>query len=1195
MQQLNLWTNRDDHGLIVHRASRTERLAERLAQDIERSRPLNPLQPQLVIVAHPGLRRWLLGEFARRRPVRDGNGIAANFDMILPWQWLERTARAVLGDAELIGGAYRRELLRWHVFAALPKIDDAQVTAYLGGSAGERRRFQLAERLSGVFEQYLIYRPEWILEWERGARPQDWQADLWRRVSTAIGQPHRAQRRERLLQALVRSADGETAPLHVFGVNHLPPDVLFALRAVAKHRCVHVYFPDPCREHWVYFRSRRAQIRLSADPQSQYFEVGHPLLAALGRMAQDFCVALEDEDESTERDELDEHEPLAQFESLLASVQSSVRCAQPELIGAAIRTQMAELPPSGDATRTAAAATLKERLHAMRDDASLRVHACHTRLRELEVLRDALLGMLADDDTLTHGDIVVMAPDISAYAASLPAVFGEAARHESDRGHIPWHLADVTLARSHPLISAFLRMLDLRESRFTVSEVMDFLDVPALARRFGIDAPARAQIEHALRRARVAWGLDATMKAQAGGAAVAANSWQFGFDRLYAGYVLGDDGFDDSRVGDDAGANVLGGILPAPGVSGAVAEALGRMDDLLETLRETRDGLMQPRPMAAWSNWLRRRIDALFRDAVRDDAEAAALGGLLRVVTALQDQADAAGRDTLLPWSVVHDVVRTAIDTVSERQPFLYGGVTFCGMVPQRSIPFRVVCLLGMNEGEFPRAVGDAGINRMLEKPRRGDRDTRNEDRYLFLEALMSARKQLHISYIGTDVRSAKPRNPATPLAELLQLLDEQHALAGSDERQWPRPWLVRHPPQPFDSRYYQYENECDGDESVRHDPRLFSFTSVFAAAPAQATQSEPTFVAFDDVRAVVIPEAKAVTLAVLKRFWRDPAKAVLHDSVGVSMAAFADDALPDREPLDADIDRRERVELRLMLHAIESGEEIPAEPPPWLALSGMLASGAAGQLAYARARECANAATRTLRPLLGEHPRRAAQAVEPYLGDDQRLSGKVDLVYRGGDDALRLLGARLTRGADFGDLVPFYIDWAALRLDNEDAGVFAHFVENAEKSTFKSNSKSASMATLQIGVPPLLEAITAQSPMQLRQGLRRLIAAHQAAIAQPMLFPSKTAWAWATAEPGRRDFAARTAWQGDSFGGSRGERNFGEGYARLLAGNLDFTASDSPSHAHFAAAVQLVADVLDPQRRVLRALPASSRDRAHA
>jgi exodeoxyribonuclease V gamma subunit len=336
--------------------------------------------------------------------------------------------------------------------------------------------------------------------------------------------------------------------------------------------------------------------------------------------------------------------------------------------------------------------------------------------------------------------------------------------------------------------------------------------------------------------------------------------------------------------------------------------------------------------------------------------------------------------------------------------------------------------------------------------------------------------------------------------------------------------------------------------------------------------------------------DSDAVSLAVLKRFWRDPAKAALRDSAGVSLEAFADDSLPDREPLDADIDRRERVELQLLLRAIESGGEIPGEPPRWLALSGMLASGAAGQLAYARARACAVAALATLRPLLGEHPQRVAQPIDLDLGDGCRLGGKVELVYRAGDDSLRLFGARLTRAADFSDLVPFYIEWAALNLAGV-AQVSACFVENAEKSTSRYSSRSV----LKIAPPQLLDAIVAQTPAQLELGLRRLIAARKAAIAQPLLFPSKTAWAWATAEEGKRDFAARTAWQGDSYGGGRGERNFGEGYARLLARNLDFIASESPAHAHFAAAVELVADVLDPQRRVLPPLRAAWRDPAHA
>ena len=1131
---------RNDNGLIVHRASRTERLAEELAAGLEAARPRNPLTAQTVVVAHPGLRRWLLGEFARRPGARGGHGIAANFDMILPWQWLERVAQYSLGDAALIGGAYRHELLRWQIFAALPAIDAPQIAAYLDGEDSERRRFQLAEHLAGVFTQYLIYRPDWILGWERGAHADDWQAALWQKVRSAIGLPHRAQRRDALLAALAAHGDGEHLPLHVFGVSHLPPDILAALRALAARRTVHVYFPDPCREHWVYLRDHRALLKMTDEPQALYFEVGHPLLASLGRIAQDFCLVLDDEKTIDVRDALDDAEPSSQPDSLLARVQSSIRCCQPDRVGAAFLENVEN------------GASSKPALLALRDDASLRVHACHTRLRELEVLKDALLCSLADDTTLTHRDIVVMAPDIAAYAPYLAAVFGEPARYDTDPAHIPWHLADIGLARAHPLMSAFARVLDLAESRFAVSEVLDFLDVPAVARRFGIDAEDRAALERWLRRARVAWGLDAAMKAQAGAATLEANSWKFGFDRLYAGLIVGEDGESE----------LLDGILPVAGVSGNAVEALGGLDRLLSVLRRARAGFGATRPLAAWSEWLLDLIDTLYQADAHNDAEIATLDTLRRLVAALAEQSDAAGRDTALSWSVVREAVRGALNSVAERQPFLLGGVTFCGLVPQRSIPFRVVGLLGMNEGEFPRAGGVAGLNRMLVKPRRGDRDTRSEDRYLFLEALMATRERLHMSYIGEGVRDGKPRNPASPLAELLQFLDEQHGLVDDDEL--PRPWLIWHPLQPFDARYYHH-----GDGAPQHDPRLFSYDHTYADVPASPERSAPSF--FDSASTSVSAYSKQetgneVSLATLARFWRDPAKYTLLHDLGLSLDALDDDTWPDREPLEAKPDRRERIERRLLFDALATAQaSLPDTAPDWLARSGVLAAGAVGERAYTQARDQAQAVLDGAREILGERPERAAQAIDLDLGDDLRLTGVIERVYRKADGELHLFDAKPGGIAEFRELLPFYLDWAVLRL-TLGQGVRADFVEYAEKSTLRARR------------PELLDAIRDQNPAQLRGGLLRLI---RAARSQLLLFFPKTAWAWATAQAGKRDEAARKVWESDDFNHT-GECDYAPGYAALLTRGVDLFERGSSPHAHFVTAIELVASVLDPQRRVL-------------
>jgi exodeoxyribonuclease V gamma subunit len=1155
--------NSNTGGLIVHRGSRTERLADTLAARLEAERPANPLTAQTVVVAHPGLKRWLLGRFAHRPGPHGGHGIAANIEMILPWQWFERVARRTLGDEALIGGAYRSEVLRWRLLMALPALGSPDIAAYLDGEDSARRGFQLAEYLAGLYTQYLTYRPDWILDWEQhpARHARDWQAVLWRQVQQTIGRPHRAQRSGVLLDALHSQRSRDDTPLHVFGISHLPPDVLAALQACAVHRPVHLYFPDPCREHWVYLRRQRFLLERQDDPAALYFEVGHPLLVALGRIAQDFCLTLDDCNAIEERDPLDEAEPLPGETSLLAQLQSSIRCLQPELVGESVRDAV----QSGEDVRDV--------LATLRDDASLRVHACHTRLRELEVLKNSLLRALADAPTLQHRDIVVMAPDISAYAPYLAAVFGEQAQYRSDPTHIPWHLADVGLARAHPLMSALPQALDLAESRFAVSEVMDFLDVPAVARRFGIDHGSRDALERWLQRAHVAWGLDAQMKADAGAAATDAHSWQFGLDRLYAGLIVGRDtdvpgaSIDSRPDGQTDDTPLLDGILPLEGVTGGAVEAIGQLDRLLGELRAMRQAFASTRSLAAWSQWLLERIDALFFADRRDEAENSALDALRRVAASLGSQASETGIALPLPWSVVREAVGAALDAVPERQAFLLGGVTFCGLVPQRSIPFRVVCLLGMNEGEFPRPSKDAGLNKIIQQPRRGDRDTRSEDRYLFLEAMMSARDMLHISYVGEGVRDGKPRNPAAPLAELLQFLDEQHGIA--DDAKVDRPWRVDHPLQPFDPRYY----ERDTQGRPLHDPRLFSYDAAYLATCAPS--SVPRFVPAFDLAATAGERANApdalsrdVSLASLKRYWRDPVKDALLRDYGISLQALDNTSWPDREPLETGLARIERVEHRLLFDALTAGvSELPADPPAWLSRSGVLAEGAVGAQAYRQQRALLQPMLTQARNYFADGVARAAtQAIDLDLGDGLRLTGSIDRVFHAADGGLMLFDAKPVGSAGLRDMLAAYIDWAALRLSSPEP-------LRAVLLTSTSGGKIAEST--------LLHPLVAADTDTLRAGLRRLIDLAQAAEHQPLLFFPKTALAYATSAPDQRVWRAAAAWQGSEFAGV-GERDYAPGYAALISRGVDLFDEAGASYRAFVAATQTVCEILDPSRLLL-------------
>ncbi|MBN8716731.1 MAG: exodeoxyribonuclease V subunit gamma [Stenotrophomonas sp.] len=1043
-------------GLILLRASRLEALLEPLEALLAQTRPAHPLAPQVVIAAHPGMQQWLSGALARKR----GAGrIVANLDVQLPSSWLDGLSTQLLGERAVALPHYRRGHLRWTLHALLGAparhgVCDPRVRDYLAGaaSADERalRRFQLADRLARVYSQYLVYRGDWLLAWEAGKhvfataqRPDpalraleaECLAPLWQAVAGALGE-HRA----RLVQALVaglQAEAGQRAPLHVFGLSHLPPAELSVLRAYARRAPVFLYAPDPCREYWGGLQRATGQgdwrkpdvsgwqafrddeqARFDDPDALDWREQGHPLLARWGRLGQHLFAALVDdelrEDIRHWRDAGD-----AAPGNRLERLQESIRRLQPELM-------------REDAADPAAAA-----------DASLRVHACHTRLRELEVLRDALLDAVGKEG-MRPGDIAVMAPDIQAYLPLIPAVFGEpgSARERL----LPYHLADVPVARSHRLFAVFATLLGLGASRITAPEVVDLLGVVEVRAALGLDAGDAEILVEWLRNSRVAWALDAAHKQALALPARAEHSFAWAMDRLLAGYLMADvpGGIDPPPVTLPDGT----ALLPLAGIEGPSAAALGSLDRLLCELQAWRDLAQIEQPASQWATVLRERVDALLR-IDRSDADArAALSVVHRAIAQLAAEPARNGEDPMLRLTVVRELLQDALAAAPERQRFLLGGITFCGMVPQRAIPFAIVCVLGLDEGAFPRQPSDGGIDLMARLRRLGDRDVPGDDRYLFLETVMSARKRLHLSYIGQGVRDGKHRNPAAPLAELLAELDRTCGNAPDDEKA-PRPWLARHPLQPFDARYF------DGSH-----PALFSYSSAFAGMRGAGRGRLPRLRDGDLPAPESLPEP--LPLAMLEGFFKDPAKALLKEHLQLSLDALDDDVrLAEDEPMDA-IPRIHSVARTVFLQQVlprKCGDPVwewDRQPPAWVGLGGLLPLGAAGDAAWAKEAAAVDALWSQADACgrFDARGQRGGQAVrvdvplrlpgDDGAGDDgpQRVAGLLRNVFplAGSADGLQVVFAypdpknekkhlKAPKNLNFKERVPAFLHWALLRL----------------------------------------------------------------------------------------------------------------------------------------------------------------------
>ena len=923
--------------LLVLHGNRLESLADAVLAWLANN-PLGPLEPETLLVQSNGMAEWLKMALATQ------HGICAATRVELPARFIWRAYRAVLGRTAVPAQSpLDKGPLTWRLMRQLPALSAQPVFAPVAGFLGRgdaERRLQLAQRLADLLDQYQVYRSDWLQTWAQGhdvltgsvgapglANPADdlvhptgrqatpagppvpadqrWQPALWRAVLAELDPTDQASARpvlhQRFLAAL--AAAGPTpnteheasSPAHqqpatatrwpglprrivLFGTTHIPHQTLEAIAALAPFCQVLLAVPNPCRFHWADLidgrellraQRRRQPLRdgrdLAALPLQDLHAHGHPLLAAWGRQGRDFVRQLDAFD--------DVQAARAQFDiprvdlfddgpgdTLLQQIQAGIR----------------ELQPLDQQPRPALAA----------DDRSVVFQLAHSPQREVEVLHDQLLQLLAHPpggQPLAPRDIVVMVPDITPFAPAIRAVFGQHGR--GDARHIPWGISDLRQRGQQPLLMALEALLKAPQQRFAASQLLGLLEVPALARRFGINPADLPTLAAWLDGAGIRWGLDATQRASLGLADCGdANTWAFGLQRLLLGYATGalpawsadQDAHPERQFGGFAG------IEPHDEVGGLDAALVGPLADLLALLQAWWRECQAPRAPVDWAERLRTLVADLF-DA-SDDVERALLAALDTALASWLQACALAGFNEPVDLAVAREAWLQALDQPSVSQRFKAGGVTFCTLLPLRAIPFEVVCLLGMNEGDYPRRATPADFDLMAlpGQARPGDRSRRDDDRQLLLDALLSARRVLSISWTGRSQRDNQAQPPSVLVAQL-----RDHIRAG-----WGQPLLDRltteHPLQPFSRRYFDgqglvtYAREW---RAAHVDPVSASAAAVVAATAVPSGPAAVPSPGVDQPAPITTPQPLHLTLASLADFLKNPVKAFFRQSLRVSFA----------------------------------------------------------------------------------------------------------------------------------------------------------------------------------------------------------------------------------------------------------------------------------------------------------------------
>lgn len=1021
----------------LYQSNRLENLLGLLCDNLN-AQVADPLVPEVIVVQNQGMAQWVSQQLALH------TGIAANLHFPLPgrcvWDLFDK-----LGGAPPQEDLFQAAVLKWRIFGLLPKLIDlpdfVEPAAYVAGDRDGTRLAQLSGKIADVFDQYQVYRPDMLEDWEQGRTTPNssavWQAELWRRLcadTTSV----RAGLFRRFAELLAAPSAAVVLPprLHLFGLNGLAPVYLEIFAQVGRIIPVDLYHLSPSLEFWEDLVSAREQARRRGRGQEisedQYYEEGHPLLASLGRTGQEFARQLQD----YEVEEADAYDP-GPGTRLLGMVQNRILDFHDRAAGDDLFTL---LP----------------------DDRSIQLHCCHSPLREIQVLHDRLLDLFMASPDLTPGDILVSAPDISRYADAIAGVFGEAPPER----RIPWSMTDQTLSGQYAQVGSFLAVLALLESRFTGAEVLALCENELILARFGLNPAQLPRLHTWVAESGIRWGLDTRHRQSLEVEAGDLFSWRFGLDRLLLGYLLGGD------------EETFGGVVPYAALETGEAQALGGFAALVATLSRWQRQIGRVRTPQEWSEDLLQLLTDLWDDAAED----AGITRVQGVITGLRTDCHLAGINTPLSFGVVRNYLQERLSAAESGQPFISGRVIFCNMVPMRSVPFRVICLLGLSDQDFPRSQRPLSFDLMAAQPRPGDRNRRNDDRYLFLEALLSAREVLYLSWVGRSQRDESKRPPSVVVAELQDYLDRSCVPPPGAEKV--SEWIITvHPMQPFSRHCF------DGTPGTASYNRAWlPNVEEGAASPFLTTPL-----------AVDKEEARAVDWARLLAFWGDPIKFFLERRLGVRLQN-RQTSLEECEPFQLDHLESYFVRTDVTCDQLEGRDDAAIRKR--LTGSGLLPQAGFGRLQFAQILSGATDIATHLKAL----PSKWSTPLPPLEIDREigrfHVTGWLHDIVSGGRLAWR---AGRMRGPD---LLALWINHLGLNLLQPE-GV-------GRESKLYCWDKSEGVQHWHL--PPL-------GAEDAEKHLLQLFTWYAAGLAQPLPFFPKTTFAWAEAKKEKKDQEARKAW----------------------------------------------------------------------
>ncbi len=827
--------------LTVYHSNDLDLLKSICAHIMAQRRHVSIFAKDVFLVQNTGMETWLKIKLAQDL------GILANIDFLLPAQFLKLSAN--FGGQQSLNDGFQSDNMMWKIAEILAELvnqhtlnpDDSTQFApytpvfdYLARQSDNNRahvQLALAKKIAILFDQYLILRPEMLLAWEANLPPKQmntpletdenaaWQADLWRRLiakTQALAQSteHLARIYQNVMRASIPHLQQVQAKqaflpsrLFVIGISSLPPMILNLLEKLGHIIDIHLFFTNPSPHYWGdiskdgglnqeirHFMSKYTkaakwvagklaineitptlqQLELplwQSDPDKWHMQTGHPLLASLGQLGRDNLLHLNNLEAACIDAFVEPDAAGLKSDTLLHRIQREIYLLR--------------------APENAPLFTLKP------DDDSIILHHGVSPNREIETLYDILLSYLDKDPDLNLNDIVVMAPNIDLYEPFIHAIFGNAPPERA----LKYSVTDQHISKVDPLYQAVLMLLSLNELEFKAEHIATLLHIPEIITHFEIDNEDVPILLNWIEATGIRFGRDGEHIHSLGLPIDETNSFAWGIKRMLLGYASISD------------AHIFSGYVPFTATTGMSANLAGKFALLIEELSEWCRTLDEVTTLSDLTGLLLTLETQFFTLESLQGEQNPAIIKFMQLHTTWQNfitNGLESHYTQPISMGIMTRLFAAVLDRDMPAHDFLMGKINFCTLMPMRAIPFKVVCILGLNQDQFPKVNVPDHFDLIASYPKKGDRNKNSDDRYLFLEALLAARNHLYLSFIGRSATDNQVLPPSILVDELLDYIDKIRQVTSLNLPKTREAISIYSPLFPFDDKLFSPEHLQD-------------------------------------------------------------------------------------------------------------------------------------------------------------------------------------------------------------------------------------------------------------------------------------------------------------------------------------------------------------------------------------------------